>query len=232
MNAGVRRFAAAREPGPVAGIISLPMMHVVTGSGVVVPAMLTLLGALALSGCSTMRETQPDRSAREQLLISTAADRAAERLNLKIPDGTKLFVDAQYMEGTDSKYAVAAVRDRLLRNGAQLAEKREQADAVVEVRAGALSIDEQKMLVGIPSWDVPVPLAGGAFKIPEIALYGENERVGIAKLAATSYAVADGKLIDSSGPQFGYAHETEKTVLLFLTWRSTDVPEEKKFWEK
>jgi hypothetical protein len=205
------------------------MMHVVTRSGVVVPAMLSLLGAFALSGCSSMRETAPDRSAREQLLISTAADRAAERLNLKIPAGTKLFVDAQYMEGADSKYAVAAVRDRLLLNGGRLVEKREQADAVVEVRAGALSLDEQKMLVGIPSWDVPVPLSGGAVKIPEIALYSEKERVGVAKLAATSYAVADGKLIDSSGPQFGYAHEIEKTVLLFLTWRSTDVPEEKRW---
>jgi hypothetical protein len=184
--------------------------------------MLTLLGALALSGCTSMRESQPQRTAREQLLIS------AERLNLKIPAGTKLFVDAQYVEGTDSKYAVAAVRDRLLRNGAYLVEKREQAAAVVEVRAGALSMDEQKMLVGIPSWDVPVPLAGGAFKSPEVALYSEKERLGVAKLAATSYAVADGKLIDSTGPQFGYAHEFEKTVLLFLTWRSTDVPEEQR----
>jgi hypothetical protein len=202
------------------------MMHIVTRSGAFLPATLTLLGALALSSCTTMRESAPDRTAREQLLISTAADRAAEKLNLKIPAGTRLFVDPQFVEGTDSKYAVAAVRDRLLRNGARLMEKREQADAVVEVRAGALSMDEQQMLVGIPSWDVPVPLAGGAFKIPEVAFYKEKERVGIAKLAATSYAVADGKLIDSSGPQFGYAHEFEKTVLLFLTWRSTDVPEE------
>ena len=193
------------------------MMHIVTRSGVVLPATLTLLGALALSGCTTMRESAPQRTAREQLLISTAADRAAEKLNLKIPTGTKLFVDPQFVEGTDSKYAVAAVRDRLLRNGAQLVEKREQAEAVVEVRAGALSMDERQMLVGIPSWDVPVPLAGGAFKVPEVALYAEKERVGVAKLAATSYAAADGKLIDSTGPQFGYAHEFEKTVLLFVT---------------
>lgn len=194
--------------------------------------MLSLLSVLALGGCTTMRESQPQRTAREQLLISTAADRAAERLNLEIPAGTRLFVDATYMEGTDSKYALGAVRDRLLRNGARLVEKREQADAVVEVRAGALSIDEQQMLVGIPSWDVPVPLAGGAFKVPEVAFYKEKERVGVAKLAATSYAVADGKLIDSTGPQFGYAHETEKTVLLFLSWRTTDLPEEKAFWEE
>lgn len=202
------------------------MMHIVTRSGVVLPATLTLLGALALSGCTTMRESAPQRTAREQLLISTAADRAAEKLNLKIPTGTKLFVDPQFVEGTDSKYAVATVRDRLLRNGARLVEKREQAEAVVEVRAGALSMDERQMLVGIPSWDVPVPLAGGAFKVPEVALYAEKERVGVAKLAATSYAAADGKLIDSTGPQSGYAHEFEKTVLLFVTWRSTDVPEE------
>jgi len=208
------------------------MMHIVTRSGVVLPATLTLLGALALSGCTTMRESAPQRTAREQLLISTAADRAAEKLNLKIPAGTKLFVDAQFMEGADTKYATAAVRDRLLRNGAYLVEKREQAEAVVEVRAGALSIDEQRMLVGIPSWDVPVPLAGGPLTLPEIALYGEEERIGVAKLAATGYAAADGKLIDSTGPQFGYAHDSEKTVLLFFSWRSTDVPEEKKFWER
>jgi hypothetical protein len=207
------------------------MMRIVIRSGVVLPATLTLLGVLALSGCSSMRETLPQRTAREELLISTAADRAAEKLNLKIPAGTKLFVDPQFVEGTDSKYAVAAVRDRLLRNGGQLVEKREQADAVVEVRAGALSIDEDKMLLGIPSWDVPIPLGGGPLKLPEIAFYGEDERVGVAKLAVTSYTVADGKLIDSSGPEFGYAHETEKTVLLFVSWRSADVPEEKKFWE-
>lgn len=202
------------------------MMRIVTRSGVVLPTTLTLLSALALNGCTSMRESQPQRTAREQLLISTAADRAAEKLNLKIPAGTRLFVDAQFMDGADTKYATAAVRDRLLRAGAYLVEKRDQAQAVVEVRTGALSIDERKMLIGIPSWDVPVPLAGGAFKIPEVALYGEKERVGVAKLAATSYEVADGKLIDSSGPQFGYAHDIEKTVLLFLTWRSTDVPEE------
>src|SRR5690349_16250863 len=104
------------------------MMRIVIRSGVVLPAILTLLGTLALGGCSSMRETLPQRTAREELLISTAADRAAEKLNLKIPAGTKLFVDSQFMEGTDSKYATAAVRDRLLRNGGQLVETREQAD--------------------------------------------------------------------------------------------------------
>lgn len=189
------------------------------------PLLLPLLAGLALAGCTTLRETQPQRTAREQLLISTAADRAAERLNLKIPAGAKVFVDAQYVEGTDSKYAVAALRDRLLRGGAHLMEKRAQAEAVVELRIGALSIDDEQFLVGIPSWDVPIPLTG-ELKLPELSLYKEEERRGVAKLAAISYAVADGRLIDTSGPQFGFARENEKTVLLFLSWRSNDLPAE------
>ena len=104
---------------------------------------------------------------------------------------------------------------------------RGKADAVVEVRAGALSIDDKQTLVGIDSFDVPVPLAGQAAKIPEIALYKERERLGVAKIAAIGYSATDGKLIDASGPQFGYAHENEQVLLFFFSWRSNDLPKEK-----
>ncbi len=97
---------------------------------------------------------------------------------------------------------------------------------MVEIRAGALSIDDKQTLVGTDSFDVPIPLAGQA-KIPEIALYKEKERLGVAKIAAVGYSTADGKLIDSSGPQFGYSHENEKVLLFVFSWRSSDLPKEK-----
>jgi hypothetical protein len=176
--------------------------------------------ALALAGCSTSRDTNPQRSATEQLLISTAADHAVQQLSLNLPKDTKVFVDPQYFEGTDQKYALGAIRERLLEGGARLVADRGVADVVVEPRAGALSIDEDTTLVGIPSFDIPIPLAG-AFKFPEIALYKEDKRQGIAKFALTGYGAKDGVYEGSAGPVIGHAHKTKWVVLLFVSW-STD----------
>jgi hypothetical protein len=185
---------------------------------------------LLLGGCSTEKQSSPARTATEQLLISTAADRATDGLDLAIPAGTKVFVNAEHFEGTDGKYAIAAIRDRLLRRGAALGAERGQAEAVVALRAGALAVAESETLLGIQSYDVPVPLASSALKLPELALYKKTERKGVAKIAATSYRVADGRLIDSSDAAFGYSHKREYRVLLFFSWRSSDLPKEEDSW--
>ena len=106
-----------------------------------------------------------------------------------------------------------------------LVAERGQAEAVVEVRAGALSIDESETLFGIPSYEVPIPLASGLLKLPEVALYKRKVRKGVAKIAATSYGTADGRLIDSA-EQIGYSHKKEYRVLLFFSWRTSDLPKE------
>lgn len=181
--------------------------------------------AFALGACKSVRETSPQRTATEQLLVSTAVDRAVEHMNLNIPEGTKVFLAADQLEGPDGKYATAAMRDRLLRRGAHLVADRGTAQAVVEIRAGALSIDDRKLLVGTEGFNVPIPFAG-QFGFPEIALYREKERLGLAKLAAVGYSVPEGRLIDSTGSQFGYSHQDEKVLLFFFSWRSSDLPQE------
>jgi hypothetical protein len=187
-----------------------------------------LLAVLGLCACTTVRESSPQRTATEQLLISTAVDRAVERMDLEIPSGTKVYVDAEQLEGSDGKYAAAAIKERMLRSGANLADERGGADVIVQVRAGALSIDDRNTLVGIGSFDAPVPFAGQAFRIPEIALYREKERLGVAKIAAVGYRTADGKLVDFTEQQFGYSHENEWVFLFFFSWRSTDLPQEER----
>ncbi len=53
-------------------------------TGARIPAFVALiLAMLALGACTTTRETSPQRSASEQLLISTAVDRAIAQVNLK-----------------------------------------------------------------------------------------------------------------------------------------------------
>jgi hypothetical protein len=182
--------------------------------------------SLAAGGCTTVRETSPQRTATEQLLISAAADQAAERLSLEIPRNSRVFVDATNFEGTDGKYAIATLRDRLLRIGAQMAVDRSNSDVVVEIRSGALSLDEWQTLVGIPKFDVPIPLAG-SFAFPEIALFKKRVRKGVAKFAATGFRSGDGGYLASSEPQLGYSQETQWVVLLFISWTTTDVYPEK-----
>lgn len=185
------------------------------------------LAMLILGACTTVRESSPQRTATEQLLISTAVDRAIAQVNLSIPAGTKVFVESEQLDGADGKYAAGEMKASLLRNGANLVNARGKADAVVEVRAGALSIDDKQTLVGIDTFDAPIPFAGQSAKIPQIALYKNRVRQGVAKIAAFGYSTADGKLIDMTDPQFGYSHQYDRTVLFFFTWRSTDLPQEK-----
>jgi hypothetical protein len=178
--------------------------------------------ALLLAACSTARETEPPRTATEQLLISAAADRAADQMIARFPPGTKVFVDAQYFDGIDAKYTIGAIRDRLARAGAHLVTDRGTADLVVELRSGAQSIDQNSMLVGIPSFDVPIPLAG-AFKFPEISLFKKAQQTGTAKIAMTGYEQKTGLYRFTVGPDYGYSHLTNWTVFLFISWTTNDL---------
>lgn len=189
----------------------------------VVAAGLTLTAAaLALSGCTTIRSTEPQRTATEQLLISTAADHAAEKLALNIPREKLVFVDATNFEGYDSKYAIGAIRDHMLRQGLRLTDDKGKADTIVEIRAGALSVDDRSFLIGVPQLNLPIPLAGQA-TVPEIALYKRETEQGVAKFAATAYDAKQGGLIASSRPDAASSFEKKTTLLLLITWSSDDL---------
>lgn len=186
------------------------------------PAVPMLCALAALAACSSVRQTAPPRAATEQLLISTAGDRAAERLALQLPPGKKVFVDPTNFEGLDGKYVLSCVRDRILHIGGQLVNDKDKADIIVEARAGALSIDEEKFLLGIPAFEFPIPLAG-PIKTPELALYKRAVQQGVAKLGITAFDAKEGTLIGSAGPEFGYSHRKEWVVLLMFGWTEQDV---------
>lgn len=192
-----------------------------------VPPLMAVAAVLALAACSSVRETLPARAATEQLLISKAADRAAEAVAQYVPADRTVYVDATNFEGNDGKYAVAAIRDSILRKGTLLIADKAMAEVVVEIRSGALSVDKTDSLVGIPSFQLPIPLTQAA-ETPEIALYKDVTSKGVAKFAATAYDSKTGGLVAASGPQYGFSHRTEKTLLLFINWTSSDyLPEEK-----
>lgn len=189
--------------------------------------MATLAAMLALAGCTTTRLTEPGQTANEQLLISTAVDQAVSQLNTTIPAGTKVFVDGQYVDTAPgdaalyTKYFIASVRDRLLRQGARLVDDRGSADMVAELRTGAQSINHDDFLIGLPAIPIPIPLTG-TVTTPKVAIFENDDQTGIAKLAVTAYD-KDGALTTSTGPVYGKSELAHKVLLLFISWTDQDL---------
>jgi hypothetical protein len=173
--------------------------------------------------CSSERETQPARTASEQLMISSAVDHALDRLHVDIPRGTRIWVNADNFEGYDQKYAVGAIRDHLLRQGALLVADKGQADTIVEIRSGALSTDENSMLIGIPSMALPVPFVG-ATSTPELSLLKRSNEKGVAKIGVTAYDAKTGAMAPYSPaqPTYGFSDRTRWVVFSLIDWSNSD----------
>lgn len=186
------------------------------------PLIAVVACVLALAACTSTRKTMPKETATEQLLVSRAVDEAVDQLNLPIPADTSVHLATGGVMGTHADYATAALRERILELGANLTDKPADAEMIVEVRAGALSIDEHKTLIGVPSFDVPIPLAGQV-TTPELPLYRRTERRGIAKFAAAAYTAGEGEFVGSTNPRYGFSHQRNWTVLLVASWGNDDL---------
>ena len=63
-----------------------------------IAALCAVLAFLVVVGCGFVRESYPARTATEQLLISTAADRAIGELSVADCKGKKVFIDAANLD--------------------------------------------------------------------------------------------------------------------------------------
>jgi hypothetical protein len=179
------------------------------------------------SGCLQTNMSDPQRSAMEQLLLSTAADRAMDNPGLSALANRRVFVETNYFNCYDREYALGTVRDALSRAGARLVGNRTNSEVIVEPRTGALSIDRADSLLGIPTTGLPIPLAG-TIPIPEVAIYKSQKQYSTAKIALLAYSNHDGEHVYSSGPLVGRAYAKYYKFLGFFSYTSTDVPEKRK----
>lgn len=193
------------------------------------PRLLILaLACVALAACSTERTTTTERTATEQLLLSAAADRAAAEVVRDVPPGRRTFVVADNFEApVDGKYAIGAIRAALLTHGAALVSDRAQAEQIVEIRSGALGIDNSDTIVGIREGELPIPLTQGGIPIPNIALFQKVRQLGIAKFALAVYDAETGFAVAETPPEprFGYSRRNDYTVAFAISWKSEDIYE-------
>lgn len=187
---------------------------------------LAWISIILTGGCASETMTNPARSVTEQLVLSTAADRAVASVDLRILASRRVFVDATYFDSYDSKYVIGTIRDAISRAGGLLVADQKSSDITVEVRSGGLSTDSDSTLIGVPTLVVPIPFSGTPLQIPEIAFYKSEPQLAAAKFALFAYNTTTSRHIFSSGPLSGKAFNNYHKML-FFSWFTDDIPEKK-----
>ena len=187
-----------------------------------------LLGSAA--GCvNKQRMTEPIRSVGEQLLFSTAIDRALSELDLEAIGrlkGFKVYLSTVYLQTLDQEYLVGSLRDLLLSSGVLVVDDIAQAQIIVEVRSGANSLDSASVTAGIAEDQaLPNPVTGAPVALPELAFFKKQNNVSLTKVALVAYHADSREHIFSSGTLLGGAYDRHYQFLGLIRLRFTDVPE-------
>jgi hypothetical protein len=179
--------------------------------------------ALLAGACASTSETYPSRTATEQLLVARAADRAVEGLILPIPTGTRVFVDDAYFRAENSPYAVSAIRSALSEAGYFLAASKGESEAVLELRAGALSLEQMRRVFGIPEMRIPINDTFNVVSVPELSVYSRRDRVGVAEFSAFLYEPKTGAPLGAVMPMTGEFRIRSHKLLMIVAWGQQSV---------
>jgi hypothetical protein len=132
----------------------------------------------------------------EQLLISSAADGALNKVDFAPIARAKVFLETKYLDCVDKNYIVVAMHQRLLAHQCTLVDKPEDANVVVEVASGGVGTDRHELFVGIPEIPLPPP---SPIAIPKLALFTRTKAMGTAKLSVVAYDAATKQAVINSG---------------------------------
>lgn len=162
-------------------------------------------GVLMLAGCSTARTTQTQRTAKEQLLISSSVDQALDKIDFSAFDGHAVYLEEKYLEGVDKSYVVGSLRHRLLYAGAALMPEADDAEIIVEARSGGIGTDNQEMFVGSPEFKAPVPAI--PVSVPEVKVVSRNTQTATAKIGIVAYDAKTRQILGSGGVTLAQADD-------------------------
>lgn len=179
-------------------------------------ALLAPVLGLALQGCvtATRYRTNSDRSATEQLLVTTATDRAVGALAWPRVAGIGVSIQVASPSGSDAPYLKAAVEAWLGELGARIVPAGSAA-ATVAVLAGALGTEDLHLGLGLPSLPTPFGLS------PPVELLAYDRQRGYAKLRAVARD-RSGVTLGASPPVVGRSFRSVFRVL-FLSFHRGDI---------
>ena len=172
-------------------------------------AKICLVLTLAIvSGCTTGRQSNTARTAREQLLISNAVDQSLAKVDFTAFQGQRVLVEEKYLDCVDKGYIVGSIRHRLLLNGATIAPKPEEADIVMELRSGSVGTDGADSYLGIPQIVLP-----GMLTLPEVKLVTRTRQSAMAKLGLVAYDARTNQLLGVGGVSSSISDDNNLYVL-------------------
>ena len=179
--------------------------------------------AALMTGCASTSETRPARTATEQLLLARAADRAVESLTLPVPHGSRIFVDNTYFQAEGSAYAVSAIRAAISGSGYALSPDKASADAVLELRLGAFSLEQMRRVFGLPEMRLPINDSFNVVSIPELSVYSRRDRVGVAEFSGFLYDPKTGAPLGAIVPMVGQFRIRSHSLLMIVAWGQQSV---------
>ena len=177
-----------------------------------------ILAGLTLTACASTTETNPGRTATEQLLLARASDRAVEGLILPLPAGSSIYVDETYFQGEGARYAISAIRAALSDAGFRLAPSKDAADAVFEIRAGALSLEQMRRVFGSPERRIPINETFNVVSLPELSIYSHRDRVGVAEFSGFLYEAKTGAPLGAVLPMIGSYRIRSHKAFMVVAW--------------
>ncbi len=195
------------------------------------------LAAVAFTvSCATIRVTDPPRSATEQFLLSEATRKAVDQLSAEALRDRNVFIDTTYLISSafptpENLFLVAELRNKLLLGGVRMADARNKAQIILEIRSGGIGVDRIEYLLGLPS----VYLTGNTnssvnagsnvpIATPELAIVKNTHQKGFASAAFVAYWADTGELVSSSGPFVGKTLRDDWWIFGFGPRTIGDIP--------
>lgn len=181
-------------------------------------ALAAIAGCALLAACASTTETNPSRTATEQMLVAGAADLAVQGLTLPVPPGARVYVDDAFFRAENAAYAVSAIRGALSEAGYALANSRDQADVIFEIRAGALSLDQMRRVFGVPDMRIPINDSFNIVSLPEMSVYSRRDRVGVAEFSGFVYDARTGAPLGVVDTMTGEFRLRSHKLLMIFSW--------------
>lgn len=171
--------------------------------------LVALASSVWATGCATTSTTNTARTGSEQLLISSAIDRAMSNVRFSDFAGYKIFIDEKYLDSVDKGYLVGSLRHRVLQAGGAIVASADAADMVLEPRSGGIGTDTQESYVGIPALGMP----GLPIELPEIKFASRATQMGTAKLGLVCYDAKTGRAMGNGGESTALTHNNDTYVM-------------------
>ena len=150
------------------------------------------LAGICLAGCTSASTSNTARTATEQILVSNAVDQSLDKMDFRPFAGRQVFLEEKYVECIDKAYVISSIRHRLMKAGAQIVDKADAAEVIVEPRSGGVGTAHSDSFIGVPEVVLP-----GMMTIPELRIATRTKQTGVAKIGILAY---DAKTKSGLGP--------------------------------